>query len=132
MSGVYGDFYENFPELMESFYHWREWGDKANAKIVKAIYMPTKGDGIKRRKYTSGNTGLDMQERDEFWVNHVYDDIIRTGDYIQSIKDNIIMRLVDRLPYDKAAGYRTYSIERVTGANEDKTDQLEIKEAYFA
>jgi len=132
MSGVYGDFMENFPELLETFYHWREWGDRANAKLVKAIYMPNKGDGMTRRKYTSGNTGHDMKEQDEFWINHFYDSTVKTGDYIQKEGDNIIMRLTHLMPYDKAAGYRVYAIERVTGTTEDKTEQLPVKEGYFA
>lgn len=130
MSGVYGDFIENFPELYELFEYWYKPGEEHH--FCKAVYMPTKGDGIKRRKYTSGNTALDMTETDEFYINHIYDDKVKVGAFIRKVNDNIIMRLTHNVPYDKAAGYRVYTIERVTGANEEQQQELPVKEAYFA
>ena len=51
MGGVYGSFLENFPELLESFSVWTK-EDKTDIRTVRAIYMPNKGSGLKRRKYT--------------------------------------------------------------------------------
>ena len=59
MSGVYGDFLENFLELREPFDVWDK-EDASDIRQVIAVYMPNEGGGIKRRKYTSGNTGLDI------------------------------------------------------------------------
>lgn len=42
------------------------------------------------------------------------------------------MRLVNILPYDKAAGYRVYKVELVTGTTPDKNQPLNVKEATFA
>ena len=131
MNGVYGSFIENFPELYESFIVWTK-EDKSDVRTVRGIYMPSDGDTIKRRKYTSGNTALDIKEVDEFYISRKYDNYIKTGDYIQKVKDNIIRRLTGMVPYDKAAGYRIYVVERVTGTTTDKNEELSIKEATFA
>lgn len=131
MGGVYGSFIECFPELMESFNAWTA-EDKSDIRIVRAVYMPNKGSGIKRRKYTSGNTGLDITDSDEFYISRKYDGKVKVGDYITKVNDNIIMRLVKVLPFDLAAGYRVYAIERVTGSTVDDTDKLNVKEATFA
>lgn len=131
MNGVYGSFIENFPELYESFIVWTK-EDKSDVRIVRGIYMPSDGDTIKRRKYTSGNTALDIKEVDEFYISRKYDNYVKTGDYIQKVKDNIIRRLTGMVPYDKAAGYRIYVVERVTGTTTDKNEELNIKEATFA
>ena len=131
MNGVYGSFIENFPELYESFIVWTK-EDKSDVRTVRGIYMPSNGDTIKRRKYTSGNTALDIKEVDEFYISRKYDNYVKTGDYIQKVKDNIIRRLTGVVPYDKAAGYRIYVVERVTGTTTDKNEELNIKEATFA
>lgn len=131
MGGVYGSFYEEFPELMERFHAWTA-EDRSDQRLVIGIYMPTKGSGIKRRKYTSGNTALDITESDEIYFSRKYDRQVKEGDYIQKINDNIIMRLVSIVPYDKAAGYRVYKVERVTGTTQDKDKPLNVKEAVFA
>lgn len=131
MNGVYGSFIENFPELYESFIVWTK-EDKSDVRTVRGIYMPSDGDIIKRRKYTSGNTALDIKEVDEFYISRKYDNYVKTGDYIQKVKDNIIRRLTGMVPYGKAAGYRIYVVERVTGTTTDKNEELSIKEATFA
>lgn len=131
MNGVYGTFIEDFQELYESFIV----GDNdrwENERKVRAILMPSKGSTIKRRKYTSGNTGLDIKEVDEFYISRKYDSLVKIGDYVKKINDNIIMRLTGVLPYDKAAGYRIYAIEKVTGTTSDKDEELRVKEAVFA
>lgn len=131
MGGVYGSFYEEFPELMERFHVWTA-EDRSDQRLVTGIYMPTKGSGIKRRKYTSGNTALDITEADEIYFSRKYDRQVKEGDYIQKINDNIVMRLVSIVSYDKAAGYRVYKVERVTGTTQDKDKPLNVKEAVFA
>lgn len=131
MGGVYGSFLENFPELLESFSVWTK-EDKTDVRTVRAVYMPNKGSGIKRRKYTSGNTTLDMSGDDDFYISHKYDSLVKEGDYVEKIGDNTIMRLTELLPYDKAAGYRIFKIERVTGTTPYKNQDLNVKEATFA
>lgn len=131
MAGVYGDFVENFPELYESFSVWKD--DRNQAKDIRAIYMPDEGGDISRRKYTSGNTGLDITDSDLLYVPQVFADSVGIGYYITWKDDpNTIMRLTHVINYKKAAGYAIYEIQRVTGANENKTEGLDVKEAVFA
>ena len=132
MSGVYGDFVENFLELREVFDVWDK-EDASDKRQVIAVYMPNEGGGIKRRKYTSGNTGLDITNSDEFYITCVFDDKVRVGTYVRSVaKPKEVMRLTHDVGYEKAAGYHVYTIELVTGANIDKTENLKVKEGYFA
>ena len=130
MAGVYGSFYECFPELQERFDVWTN-PDKSDIRSIVAIFMPNQGSVIKRRKYTSGNTALDIQDSDELYVSIAFGKRIREGDYIQG-NDGILRRLTGLVPYDKAAGYRIYTVERVTGATAEKTEELKVKEARFA
>lgn len=132
MSGVYGDFVEVFPELREVCYVWNT-EDGSNETEIVAIYMPTHGGGIKRRKYTSGNTGHDVVESDELYVECRFDSMCKVGTYVRR-KDHPewIMRLTNDIGYEKAAGYHVFEIERVTGATIDKTEDLKVKEGYFA
>ena len=131
MGGVYGSFYEEFPELVERFYVWTA-EDHSDERLITGIYIPTKGSGIKRRKYTSGNTALDITEADEIYISRKYDGQVKEGDYIQKINDNLIMRITNNVPYDKAAGYKVYRVELVTGTTYDKDQPLKVKEATFA
>lgn len=131
MGGVYGSFYEEFPELVERFYVWTA-EDRSDERLITGIYIPTKGSGIKRRKYTSGNTALDITDADEIYISRKYDGQVKEGDYIQKINDNLIMRITNNVPYDKAAGYKVYKVELVTGTTYDKDQPLKVKEATFA
>lgn len=131
MGGVYGSFYEEFPELVERFYVWTA-EDRSDERLITGIYIPTKGSGIKRRKYTSGNTALDITDVDEIYISRKYDGQVKEGDYIQKINDNLIMRITNNVPYDKAAGYKVYKVELVTGTTYDKDQPLKVKEATFA
>lgn len=129
--GAYGTFVENFPELYETFKIWLK-EDHSDEITVRAIYMPNKGSGLKRRKYTSGNTALDIMDDDCFYISRKYDSLIKEGAYVKKISDNILMRLTRVLPFDIAGGFRVYTIERVTGTTEDKTTDLPVKEGVFA
>ena len=132
MSGVYGDFVECFPELREVCDVWNT-EDASDIQPIIAVYMPTEGGGIKRRKYTSGNTGLDIVENDELYVEYAYDHLCKEGTYVRRRdKPQWIMRLTKDVGYEKAAGYHVFRIERVTGATIDKTEELRVKEGYFA
>lgn len=131
MGGVYGDFIENFPELYELHDVWTK-EDRSDVRRITAVYMPDKGDGIKRKKYTSGNTALDLQNVDVIYVRAIFRDKIAVGDYIQKVGDPYFMRVVNDIPYVKAAGYMLFAVERVTGATPDKDEPLGVKEGHFA
>ena len=129
--GVYGNFLTPFPELKERLTVWT-LDDRSDERTIIGIYMTTGGGGIKRKKYTSGNTSLDIQDSDELYVSHKYDDKIKVGDYFLRGKDSRIYRVINEKPYDMAAGYHWFDVERVTGATPDKNVPLPVKEGYFA
>lgn len=132
MVGIYGTFLEHFAELNEKCDAWNK-ADASDKFSIIAVYMPTSGSGIKRRKYTSGNTGLDVTESDQLYVLDRWSKQLREGTYIRRLEHpEFIMRLVNEVPYDKAAGYHVWTIERVTGATIDKTEDLKVKEPRFA
>jgi hypothetical protein len=132
MAGVYGTFLEHFSELNERCDCWNAEDASDKFQII-AVYMPTSGSGIKRRKYTSGNTGLDVTESDQLYVTDTWCKQLKEGTYIRRLEHpEFVMRLVNEVPYEKAAGYHVWEIERVTGTTIDKQEDLEVKEGYFA
>lgn len=131
MGGVYGDFIEYFQELYEPHDVWTK-EDRSDTRRITAVYLPNKGDGIKRRKYTSGNTALDIQDTDVIYVSAAFKNKISVGDYIQKVGDPYFMRVTNNIPYIKAAGYMIFAVDRVTGPTPDKDEPLGVKEGYFA
>lgn len=129
MSGVYGGFLEVFPELIETI----TIGLGTDAHNVRGVFIPSGGDTIKRRKYTSGNTALDIQSEDVLYVFARYKNEIAIGDYAKiSSEPNNLLRITGLLPYNKAGGYVLYTVQRVTGTTPEKTGTLEVKEPTFA
>lgn len=132
MSGVYGTFLEAFSELMEKINVWTK-DDRSDSRDIIAAYLPSGGDTLKRRKYTSGNTALDITGEDCLYVYASYMNKIAIGDYCTLCRDPLnILRITGKLPFDKTAGYLIYTVQKVTGATPDKDKQLEVKEGYFA
>lgn len=128
---VYGGFITAFPELLETIQVWKE--TKEDSKLLRVIYIPSKGEEIKRRKYTSGNTSLDIINEDQIYVKTTLKSKINVGDYFIRLIDNkIIMRVTGQVPYSKAADYIVYTVQKVTGDTIDDTEKLEVKEGYFA
>ena len=128
---VYGNSLLAFPELKERLKVWTK-EDRSDERSIVAVYMTTEGGGVKRRKYTSGNTSLDIVDSDDLYVDHRYKNLINVGDYFQRKNDSFIYRVINRKPYDIAAGYLWFDVERVTGATLDKNEALPVKEGYFA
>lgn len=128
---VYGGFITAFPELLETIQVWKE--TKEDSKLLRVIYIPSKGEEIKRRKYTSGNTSLDTINEDQIYVKTILKSKINVGDYFVRLIDNkIIMRVTGRVSYSKAADYIVYTVQKVTGDTIDDTEKLNVKEGYFA
>lgn len=131
MKAVYGEFLTVFPELLETVQVFTE-EDKSDIRAIRAIYIPHGGDGIKRRKYTSGNTALDIVEDDNLYVPVKYVDKISIADYILLETVSYPMRVTKKMDYIRQAGYIVYKIERITGATSDQDAVLPIKEPTFA
>ena len=128
---VYGGFITAFPELLETIQVWKE--TKEDSKLLRVIYIPSKGEEIKRRKYTSGNTSLDIINEDQIYVKTILKSKINVGDYFVRLIDNkIIMGVTGQVSYSKAADYIVYTVQKVTGDTIDDTEKLNVKEGYFA
>ena len=126
---VYGDFLACFPELNESIEVWTE--DMDDIRNITAVFIPSGGSDIKRRKYTSGNTSLDITDEDLLYVHVSYLSQISTGDYFRRT-DKIIWRVVGKLDYAVPADYNVLRVAKVTGATQEQQDPLPVKEGYFA
>lgn len=126
---VYGDFLACFPELNESIEVWTE--DTDDIRNITAVFIPSGGSDIKRRKYTSGNTSLDITDEDLLYVHVSYLPQISTGDYFRRT-DKIIWRVVGKLDYAVPADYNVLRVAKVTGATQEQRDPLPVKEGYFA
>ena len=125
----YGDFLACFPELNESIEVWTE--DTDDIRNITAVFIPSGGSDIKRRKYTSGNTSLDITDEDLLYVHVSYLPQISTGDYFRRT-DKIIWRVVGKLDYAVPADYNVLRVAKVTGATQEQRDPLPVKEGYFA
>lgn len=126
---VYGDFLACFPELQEQVSVWTE-EDKSDLRKISVVYIPSVGSKIKRRKFTSGNTALDIEDDDRLYVNNSFISQISEGDYFQR-SDNIIWRVTGKVDYSLPADFACYTVERVTGATIEQQDILPVKEGRF-
>ena len=128
--GVYGDFLVCFQELMETIEVWTK-ADKSDLHRIRAVYIPSGGDTIKRRKYTSGNTGLDIVGNDLLQVPFTFRNKIKIGDYFRREKDPEMWRVTGVVDYTKPADFLQFIIERVTGATPEHTEPLPVKGGRF-
>ena len=128
--GKYGDFITCFQELMETIEVWAK-ADKSDLHRIRAVYIPSGGDSIKRRKYTSGNTGLDIVGDDLLQVHFIYKGKINVGDYFRRENDPEMWRATGLLDYTKPADFLQFTVERVTGATSEQTEPLPIKGGRF-
>lgn len=129
MGGVYGAFLEHFPELYEPFSIWTAQ-DKSDIRTIRAVFMPDEDEGLRRIPFDGGATALDLEGHDQLYVSSKYDSKIKEGDFVSKAGDNIVMKVTKSIKYDKAAGYRVYRIERLTGTTNKQ--KLKIKEGHFA
>lgn len=127
--GIYGSFLRAFPELLETMMVWEEGKEPIK---IRGVYIPHKGKGIERRKVSSGNWALDFVETDHIYVSHKYAQLFEVGYYFRRNSQSPLCRIVNDVEYDKSADYRIYSVEKIEGSRPDQTEELKIKEPYFA
>lgn len=126
---VYGTFIEHFSELIEPIYIME--GDVI-VKTITGIYMPIAGSSLKRRKYTSGNTALDVQEENEIYLHSMYSPYIKEGTLLKVYsRPEYFLRVVSDVPFDTIGGFQIHKVQRVTGSTPDKNEKLNVKEPRF-
>lgn len=126
---VYGDFLSCFPELQEQITVWTK-EDKSDSRGIPVVYIPDRGSKIKRRKFTSGNTALDIEDDDYLYVHSSFISQISEGDYFHRA-DKIIWRVTGRVDYSLPADFICYAVEKVSGATSEQQEPLVIKEGRF-
>lgn len=129
--GVYGNFMTAFPELMRRLTVWSK-KDESDSRIIRGILLDDTADGIRRKKFTSGNTAMDMYDDAILYTDIKYRDKIQVGDYLRHPDQHYMMRVCHEREYNFAAGYEAWDVERVGGSTPEQTEELSVREAYFA
>lgn len=126
---VYGTFIEHFSELIEPIYVME---GNVIVKTITGIYMPLEGSSLRRRKYTSGNTALDVQEENEIYLHSMYGKYIKEGTLLKVYsRPEYFLRVVSEVPFDTIGGFQVHRVQRVTGSTPDKQEKLNVKEPRF-
>lgn len=128
---VYGGFLTAFPELMRTIEVFTK-EDKSDLRHIRGVYMPTRGDKLDRQKFTSRGKAVQYFEDDCLFVSWTYKDVVDIGDYFYEPIEKHLSRIVGRADWSFEGGFIRFVTERVTGANVDTTERLEVKEAQFA
>lgn len=128
---VYGNLLSAFPELMRTITVWTR-DDKSDQRLIRGVYMPTRGDRLKNQKYTSRGQAVQYFEDDCLFVGRSFRDRVAEGDYFYSPQDARVCRIVGKADWQFEGGFTRFITERVTGANVDQQDDLEVKGARFA
>lgn len=128
---VYGGFLTAFPELMRTIEVFTK-EDKSDLRHIRGVYMPTRGDKLDRQKFTSRGKAIQYFEDDCLFVSWTYKDVVDIGDYFYEPIEKHLSRIVGRADWSFEGGFIRFVTERVTGANVDTTERLEVKEAQFA
>lgn len=128
--GVYGNLLREFPELKRRIQTWSK-EDKSDSHYIVGVYIPTKGDILKRWKFGNRGSAINYSDDDTLYVN--MKQLIDVGDYFYDPDTNSgdIHRVVGLVNYGHPGGFRIYKTERVTGATVDQQEELKVKEAEF-
>lgn len=129
MSGVYGTFVENFPELKETFSVWKD--SEELAYPVPGLYIPSRGESMVRKKFLSGNYMHDLIDDDFIFIPIRHASKVEEGYYFRRGKDKVLQRVIRKLPYDLSGGYVIYSVQRVGGTRPDQTKSLGVAEGTY-
>ena len=135
--GVYGNFLSAFPELYREIQVWTKW-DKSDIRSITGVYLPTKGDRLKRMNFSNkagfsdySSTAVDYIDDDELFVSQTFKDKVAIGDYFYDPDEHDIHRIVAEVDYTHPGSFKVFTTERVTGATVDQTEKLVVKEPTF-
>ena len=128
---VYGNLLTAFPELYRTIQVWTA-ADKSDTRTVTGVFLPTKGDALSRWKFSNRGSATDYKGDDWLFISVVYKDKVKEGDYFYSPDDGTICRIMGGQDFRHEGGFVAYRTERVTGADHDQTERLNVKEATFA
>lgn len=129
--GVYGNLLSHFPELYRRIDVWTQ-ADKRDKRTVSGVYLPTKGDKLKRWKFSNRGSAVDYSDDDELYIPVKFRHKVHIGDYFYDPDAHDIHRIMGQRDFNHPGGFMVFSTERVTGATVDQHEELVVKEATFA
>lgn len=129
--GIYGNLLSAFPELVRSITIFTK-ADKSDLHIIRAVYMPTKGDRLVSQKITNRGKGIQYFGNDCLFVSRHWRDKVHIGDYFYSPQASELCRIVGMTDWQFEGGFTRFVTERVTGSTFEQTEELVVKEAEFA
>lgn len=129
--GVYGDLLTAFTELYREIPVWTQL-DKSDMRIVVGVYIPTKGDKLKRWKFGNRGSAIDYADDDQLFLDEEECQRVHIGDYFYDPDEKDMHRIMGERDYQFTGGFRVFDTERVTGATVDHDEALVVKEASFA
>ena len=128
---VYGNLLAAFPELMRSITVFTRT-DKSDERIIRGVYMPTKGDRLQQQKITNRGKGIQYFGNDCLFVPPYWRSKVNVGDYFYSPQDLSLCRITGMTDWQFEGGFTRFVTERVTGSSLEHTEELKVKEAEFA
>ena len=131
---VYGNMLAIFPELFRTITVWTEAnepGEKENERVIRGVFMPTRGDRLAYQKYSNRGRAIQYYEDDHLFVTKKYADKIGVGDFFYEPENKHIHRIVGAVDLQYMGAYTCFTTERVTGTTIDHTENLDVKEATF-
>lgn len=135
--GVYGNFLSAFPELYRTIEIWTK-PDKSDIREIAGVYLPTKGDKLKRFNFANkagmsdyNATAIDYIDDDQLFISQTFRDKVVIGDYFYDPDEHDIHRIIGEIDFMHAGSFKVFTTERVTGATVDQTEKLVVKEARF-
>lgn len=129
--GVYGNLLTAFPELYRRIEVWTS-PDKSDIRTITGVYLPTKGDKLKRWKFSNRGSATDYSDDDQLFVSQTFRDKVHVGDYFYDPDEHDLHRVMGEQDFNHPGGFIVFSTEHVTGATADHTEELQVKEATFA
>ena len=129
--GVYGNLLASFPELMRTIRIFTK-EDMSDMRLIRGVYMPTKGDRLVSQKITNRGKGIQYFGNDSLFVSRYWRDKVNVGDYFHSPQDHSLCRIVGMTDWQFEGSFTRFVTERVTGSSIEHTEELKVKEAQFA
>lgn len=129
--GVYGYLLSAFPELNRRIEVWTK-PDKSDIRTIVGVFLPTKGDKLKRWKFSNRGSATDYTDDDELYVSVKFQEQIHIGDFFYDPEEHDIHRIMGTRNFNHPGGFMVFSTERLTGATCDQQGELTVKEASFA
>lgn len=128
---AYGDFLSVFPELKRLILIWTK-KDHSDERSIRGILLDDSAGGIRRKKFTSGNTAMDMYDESVLYVETRYKDRVHIGDYFHHPDESYLMRVCHQREFNFAADYIAWDVERVGGSTPDQDQELHVEGGYIA